>query len=305
MTGLLAPVDRGALTVRATPQALEKLATALRQARPVTTAAPFDGLAALFETELRLSLERGDADRAFDAAIALWRRTEDLPRCHRTLARVLEGVGHAWAAGECSVRREHRISAAAGAVLTRLRAQRRVGRRPGTVLLAVPPGERHVLALESLAHLLEQDGHDVEVLGELPAQELCDAAAGAARAVVLSVHTPDRRLRALLGALRQAAPRALLAVGGPAAAGAQGADLVTSDVARLSRALTTTGCPLSDREREVLQCVADGLTNEEAALVLGVAVTTLKTHLDRLFDKTGSTRRTAAVAIGLRRGWIS
>lgn len=89
---------------------------------------------------------------------------------------------------------------------------------------------------------------------------------------------------------------------------AQAAAQVLHGLAGLLESAGTTAdardCPLSNREREVLRCVADGLTNAEAAACLGVAPATLKTHLDRIFDKTGAAGRAAAVATGLRRGWI-
>jgi DNA-binding CsgD family transcriptional regulator len=54
----------------------------------------------------------------------------------------------------------------------------------------------------------------------------------------------------------------------------------------------------------VLGCVADGLTNSEAATRLGVGAATVRSHLDRIFTKTGTTHRAAAVAMALRRGWV-
>jgi len=266
---------------------------------------PPDALAALFEAELRQALRAGDASRATEAASALWRRTGDLSRSHAALSRVLADAGSAWAAGSGSVVEERRCTAAATAVLARLRAATPVaGPSPlGPVLLATPPGERHVLALDALAHVLDVAGHPVDVLGDLPRDELVRAAAGA-RAVALSVHRRDPSLPGLLSRLRAVAPQALLVVGGPASRGCTGADLLTSDPAVLLAALARPGCPLSDRERQVLEQVADGLTNAEAAAVLGIAPATLKTHLDRVFERTGTSRRSAAVAVAVRHGWI-
>ena len=70
------------------------LGQALRSPAPAS-----DGMAALFEAELRLGLEDADEDRAYDAARALHRRTGDLARCHRAVARVLAGGLRLWGAG--------------------------------------------------------------------------------------------------------------------------------------------------------------------------------------------------------------
>ena len=51
---------------------------------------------------------------------------------------------------------------------------------------------------------------------------------------------------------------------------------------------------LSDREREVLRCVAAGLPNKVIALRLGISEKTVKTHLTRVFQQIGVTDRTQA-----------
>jgi DNA-binding CsgD family transcriptional regulator len=59
---------------------------------------------------------------------------------------------------------------------------------------------------------------------------------------------------------------------------------------------------LSRREAEVLQLVAQGLTNVEIAERLFVTPRTIKGHLQSIFNKYGVNTRTAAVAIALERG---
>ncbi|MGL5849163.1 MAG: response regulator transcription factor, partial [Phycicoccus sp.] len=48
---------------------------------------------------------------------------------------------------------------------------------------------------------------------------------------------------------------------------------------------------LSDREREVLSLVARGDTDHEVARRLCISVSTVRSHLDRIRDKTGQRRR--------------
>lgn len=45
--------------------------------------------------------------------------------------------------------------------------------------------------------------------------------------------------------------------------------------------------PLSDREREVLQLIAEGKTTKQLALLLKVSVKTVETHRNRLMEKLG------------------
>lgn len=51
--------------------------------------------------------------------------------------------------------------------------------------------------------------------------------------------------------------------------------------------------PLSPREREVADAVARGLTDKQIARELGLSPTSVRTYLNRLFEKTGTQRRAA------------
>jgi DNA-binding CsgD family transcriptional regulator len=52
---------------------------------------------------------------------------------------------------------------------------------------------------------------------------------------------------------------------------------------------------ISERELEVLQCLAQGLSNEEIASKLFISLNTVKTHLSNLYFKLEVKRRTQAV----------
>lgn len=58
-------------------------------------------------------------------------------------------------------------------------------------------------------------------------------------------------------------------------------------------AIRTLG--LSERELEVLQLLAQGLSNQEMADALFVSISTIKTHLLHLYQKLDVTRRTQAI----------
>ena len=62
--------------------------------------------------------------------------------------------------------------------------------------------------------------------------------------------------------------------------------------------------PLSKREAEILQMVAYGATTKEVAHDLSISPHTVKTHLERIFEKLGANDRAQAVAIAIRRGIV-
>ncbi|MFI5227517.1 MAG: response regulator transcription factor [Gemmatimonadales bacterium] len=59
---------------------------------------------------------------------------------------------------------------------------------------------------------------------------------------------------------------------------------------------------LTAREREVLQLLADGLGNKQIAARLGISTSTVKTHVEELFERLEVASRAEAVAAGVRRG---
>jgi DNA-binding NarL/FixJ family response regulator len=62
--------------------------------------------------------------------------------------------------------------------------------------------------------------------------------------------------------------------------------------------------PLSQRELEILELVASGTTNREAAARLFISEATVKTHLLHIYAKLGVNDRAAAVAEGYNRGML-
>jgi len=61
---------------------------------------------------------------------------------------------------------------------------------------------------------------------------------------------------------------------------------------------------ITKRELEILQLIANGLSNREIAEQLFVSENTVKTHSSRLFDKLDARRRTQAVQRGKELGLI-
>ena len=73
---------------------------------------------------------------------------------------------------------------------------------------------------------------------------------------------------------------------------------------RLGEGEGPKAAPLSKREREILQKVADGSTTRQVATELGISPHTVKTHLERIFEKLGANDRAQAVAIAIRTGIV-
>jgi LuxR family maltose regulon positive regulatory protein len=63
--------------------------------------------------------------------------------------------------------------------------------------------------------------------------------------------------------------------------------------------------PLSERELDILRLIAIGRSNQEIAEMLVIAVSTVKTHINNLYGKLGTNRRTEAIAIAREQGLLT
>jgi DNA-binding NarL/FixJ family response regulator len=66
----------------------------------------------------------------------------------------------------------------------------------------------------------------------------------------------------------------------------------------------TEAVPLTPREIEVLELVADGLGNKEISFRLGISEHTVKFHVNSILGKLNAATRAEAVAVGIREGLI-
>jgi len=73
---------------------------------------------------------------------------------------------------------------------------------------------------------------------------------------------------------------------------------------RPTRGDAAAGALLTNREREILALLADGLGNKQIAARLGISTNTVKTHLELLFEKLDVSSRAEAVATGVKRGLL-
>jgi DNA-binding CsgD family transcriptional regulator len=184
----------------------------------------------------------------------------------------------------------------------------------GQVLLVVPGGSRWVLGTAALSHLLEDAGYNAVSSDAL---ELDDVEPTLATlpdpvAVCLALHDVSYvpKAREVVRRVRAAYPLLRVIVGGKVndivndLAGLVGAHAASRSLRQTLQLLDGTSNPLSPRELAVLTCVARGMSNPDAGQHLGVAPATVKTHLDRVYAKLGTSDRTATVALAMRRGWI-
>jgi len=71
-----------------------------------------------------------------------------------------------------------------------------------------------------------------------------------------------------------------------------------------SKRRSTPPVQLTDREVEVLQLVAEGLSNADVGARLHITRLTVKSHLTRIGEVLGTGSRTAMVAFGFREGYL-
>ncbi len=135
----------------------------------------------------------------------------------------------------------------------------------------------------------------------------------AARVLVLTTYDTDADVLPAIqagatGYLLKDAPRTELLRAVRAAA--RGESVLSPSVAsrvlgRVRRPSNDVPDDLSPRELEILELVARGTTNREAAKRLFISEATVKTHLLHIYAKLGVNDRAAAVATGFDRGLLT
>jgi two-component system nitrate/nitrite response regulator NarL len=207
---------------------------------------------------------------------------------------------------------------------------------PLTVLVA----DDHPLFLFAVGHAVRSRA-ELELVAEAAtgAEALAAARAERPALAVLDVQMPDMTgLQVLEAITRDALPTRVLFVTGtvdPAGAydlvqaGAAGVlekdatpDAIGDALVRIARGETVLApsvqaalvsgvrerrdppVALSPRERDVLHGLARGLSGPQIAAELHLSPSTVKTHLQRLYERLGVSDRAAAVAEGMRRGLI-
>ena len=77
------------------------------------------------------------------------------------------------------------------------------------------------------------------------------------------------------------------------------------DVASLGSNIETIVAPLTKRETQILNHIADGKTNKQIARILQISEQTIKNHVSAILRKLNANDRAHAVVLAIRRGLIS
>ncbi len=166
-------------------------------------------------------------------------------------------------------------------------------------------------ALEE-ARMLDVEALDV-VVEDIPDDATPEAALSRVPAgvPVLALVGRPERARELVrsgaqGALRRdASSESLTAASRAVAAGLYAFDRETIGPLLAPTAGPSDAGTLTQREREVLELVANGLSNRAIGEALGVSEHTVKFHVRSLLDKLGADTRADAVAKAARRGLLT
>lgn len=177
------------------------------------------------------------------------------------------------------------------------------------VVAEAPTAEQAVeLAAEQDIDVVLMDLQFGPGMGGSQATAIIAARPGAPRVLVLTTYDTDVDILAAIEAgatgylLKDAPPEELAAAVRTAAAGKSA--LAPAIALRLMDRVRVPAETLSPRETEVLQLVAEGLSNLQISQRLFLSQATVKSHLVHIYTKLGVDSRTAAVATATTRGLI-
>lgn len=151
--------------------------------------------------------------------------------------------------------------------------------------------EADVLLLEGEAVLPEQSSPPVVLLTDTSDATLVSAALRSGIRGVISREASPEEIESAI----QAVNAGLVVIEGGS---------LTALLRDLRPATEALSEPLSDRELEVLNLIAEGQSNKLIAHSLGISEHTVKTHVAAILTKLGAGSRTEAVSQAIRRGLV-
>jgi len=165
--------------------------------------------------------------------------------------------------------------------------------QPKLVLLLLPASDHLDTVIQHYIH--QQSSARVLVLSLAWTPEVAVHALQAGAAGCLNADLTPGELAA---ALRQASRGEIVL----------SADLQHAIVLEMARSPASTNVipfeRLSERERDVLVLICQGLSNKQIAQHLYLSVRTVENHLRRLYQKLGVSSRTEAAVLAMQQGWF-
>jgi DNA-binding NarL/FixJ family response regulator len=76
------------------------------------------------------------------------------------------------------------------------------------------------------------------------------------------------------------------------------------DIASIGKALEAVAAPLTNRETQILNYIAQGNSNKQIAYILDISEQTIKNHVSSILRKLNANDRAHAVALAMRNGWL-
>jgi len=77
------------------------------------------------------------------------------------------------------------------------------------------------------------------------------------------------------------------------------------DNSSIAKVIEAVVAPLTNRETQILNYIAEGNTNKQIAHSLGISEQTIKSHVSAILRKLNANDRAHAVALAMRKSWIS
>ena len=77
------------------------------------------------------------------------------------------------------------------------------------------------------------------------------------------------------------------------------------DTSSIAKTIAEVVAPLTNRETQILSYIAEGNTNKQIAHTLGISEQTIKSHVSAILRKLNANDRAHAVALAIRKSWIS
>jgi predicted ATPase/DNA-binding CsgD family transcriptional regulator len=144
-------------------------------------------------------------------------------------------------------------------------------------------------------------------LTDLPREVVSTALLAATSAQIFEADSDDRCRLRFRHSLTHEVVRDAVPVWDAANLHGRAADMLSQEVARTDPPPTGRRQPgsLSQRERQLLSRLASGMTDQQIADALIISVRTVRSHLDRIRDKTGRRRRSELTMLAVELGLLA